>query len=204
MKRCRLAVVATLAVGLVVAPALAQVDGVRSLPPGCRVGGQVVVGLDLQVGAEAPNGVIVVERLPAGWTLSSATPPPNSYNTATRELRWVFYGGAVNDQALDIQYTVVAGAEAVPFEGTILFNDPSGTAQVSAIRGDSTCPVAVSCAGDCDGNRTVTIDEVIRQIAIGLGGAVVEDCSAGDANGDGTITVEEVVTAVNNALNGCP
>lgn len=60
------------------------------------------------------------------------------------------------------------------------------------------------CAGDCDGNRTVTVDEVLRQVQISLGIGLVSECQAGDADGSGSITVDEILTAVNVALDGCP
>ncbi len=59
------------------------------------------------------------------------------------------------------------------------------------------------CAGDCDGNRRVTIDELTLGIRIALGLAPVSDCSACDADGDGTVGVEEIVRAVAGALGTC-
>jgi hypothetical protein len=65
------------------------------------------------------------------------------------------------------------------------------------------------CVGDCNGNGSVTVDDLIRMVNIalelqpicpmdGMGG-----CLAGDANCNCTITVEELVQAVINVLNGC-
>jgi hypothetical protein len=65
------------------------------------------------------------------------------------------------------------------------------------------------CVGDCNGNGTVTIDDLIRMVNIaldiqpicpqdGTGG-----CLAGDTNCNCTITVEELIQAVNNVLGGC-
>lgn len=65
-------------------------------------------------------------------------------------------------------------------------------------------PTVSVCAGDCDGNRTVTVDEVLRQVQISLGIGLVSECQAGDADGSGSITVDEILTAVNVALDGCP
>lgn len=59
------------------------------------------------------------------------------------------------------------------------------------------------CAGDCNGDEDVTIDELIRMVNIALGTAEVGQCSAGDGNGDGEITIDEIVRAVNVALGGC-
>ncbi len=82
-----------------------------------------------------------------------------------------------------------------------------GTPQPTATPGSQT-PSPTSgpseCVGDCNSDRTVTVDEIITMVNIALGNAPVTDCEAGDANLDGQITVDEIVTAVNNALNGCP
>jgi len=61
-----------------------------------------------------------------------------------------------------------------------------------------------ACVGDCSGDGTVTVNELIQMVNIALGNAPVAACSAGDANGDGAITVNEIVAGVNSALNGCP
>jgi hypothetical protein len=59
------------------------------------------------------------------------------------------------------------------------------------------------CSGDCDGGKTVTVDEILTLVNIALGNAQVTACTAGDANHDGAITVDEILAAVNKALNGC-
>ena len=63
-------------------------------------------------------------------------------------------------------------------------------------------PIAVSCVGDCSGNRTVTIDELVEGVNILLGNATLDQCSAFDCNHNGHVTIDCVVTAVNNALSG--
>jgi hypothetical protein len=59
------------------------------------------------------------------------------------------------------------------------------------------------CAGDCNGDGQVTVDEILTMVNIALGNTPVTACEAGDANHDGQITVDEILAAVNNALNGC-
>jgi hypothetical protein len=61
-----------------------------------------------------------------------------------------------------------------------------------------------SCLGDCNGDKQVTVNELITMVNIALGTAQLPTCSAGDTNGDATITVNEIIGAVNNALNSCP
>lgn len=65
------------------------------------------------------------------------------------------------------------------------------------------CPQTATCVGDCDGDGSVTVDEIVRGVNIALGMSPVDDCPALDADGSESVTVDEVVTAVNNALNGC-
>jgi len=62
---------------------------------------------------------------------------------------------------------------------------------------------AQACIGDCDGDGTVTVDEVVRGINITLGEAT-ESCPAFDADTDGVVTIDELVAGVNNVLTGCP
>lgn len=76
---------------------------------------------------------------------------------------------------------------------------PSPTVAVSAT------PTAVSpCVGDCDGSNAVTVDEIVRAVAIALGTVGVEACRRVDRDEDGAVTVDEVLAAVNLALQGCP
>ncbi|MGH7787557.1 MAG: penicillin acylase family protein, partial [Candidatus Binatia bacterium] len=61
---------------------------------------------------------------------------------------------------------------------------------------------APHCVADCDNDRAITIDELLRMVSITLG-APVSLCASADANGDGAIDVTELVRAVNAALLGC-
>lgn len=66
-------------------------------------------------------------------------------------------------------------------------------------------PVAAQpCVGDCNGNGTVGIDELITGVRIALGDAPLASCPVFDANGDGTLGIDELVRGVGAALNGCP
>lgn len=60
-----------------------------------------------------------------------------------------------------------------------------------------------TCTGDCNGDRTVSIEELITGVNIALGALPLSQCRAFDANGDGQITIDELVDATNRALNGC-
>ena len=58
-----------------------------------------------------------------------------------------------------------------------------------------------TCAGDCDGDRSVTIDEVITSVRLALGESGA--CDAADRDRDGAVTIAELVAAVGTALSGC-
>jgi hypothetical protein len=62
---------------------------------------------------------------------------------------------------------------------------------------------AALCAGDCNDDGRVTINELIRGVNIALGRAAIDDCPSFDPNLDGRVTIGELIRAVNNALNGC-
>lgn len=60
-----------------------------------------------------------------------------------------------------------------------------------------------ACAGDCNGDRQVTVNELIVMVNVALEATPASQCEAGDVNGDGKITVEEIVAAADNAISGC-
>jgi hypothetical protein len=74
---------------------------------------------------------------------------------------------------------------------------------ISILRNTGT-PPSPSCVGDCNGDGTVSINELIVGVNIALGTFSVDECVAFDANGDGMVGINELIQAVNNALGGCP
>lgn len=64
-------------------------------------------------------------------------------------------------------------------------------------------PTTAMCAGDCNNNGVVTVDELLTLVNIALGNAAVGTCLAGDANHDMHITIDELLAAVHNALTDC-
>jgi hypothetical protein len=63
--------------------------------------------------------------------------------------------------------------------------------------------VPTVCQGDCDGNRYVTIDELIIAVRIALGQAPLESCSAINVDNSGTVVINALVGALVHALEGC-
>jgi len=70
---------------------------------------------------------------------------------------------------------------------------PPASAEIAA----STCP------GDCNGNGTTTIDELLTGVRIALGDVSVDVCSAMDERHDGHVDVADLVAAVQTTLAGC-
>lgn len=62
---------------------------------------------------------------------------------------------------------------------------------------------ALACTGDCNGDGSVSVDEILLAVSISLGERPIAACRAGDANSDGTVTVEELVVMVDAALSSC-
>ena len=61
----------------------------------------------------------------------------------------------------------------------------------------------LACDGDCDGNGTISIDELVLGVQIALDGTDVGRCAALDLDHDGQVSVSELIAAVDAALNGC-
>ncbi|HVM96809.1 MAG TPA: trypsin-like serine protease [Candidatus Acidoferrales bacterium] len=76
-----------------------------------------------------------------------------------------------------------------------------GTFQVTATTYSTS--IVAACPGDCNGDGTVTVDEVLEGVRILLGDADMSVCPVLDSNGDGVITVDELLASVSSLLNGC-
>jgi hypothetical protein len=72
--------------------------------------------------------------------------------------------------------------------------EPSSTPEPSPTAGPA-------CVGDCDGDGTVAINELIRGVGIALGSATLEVCPSLDTDNDGSVAINELVRAVNAALS---
>lgn len=94
--------------------------------------------------------------------------------------------------------------------------DSSGIATIELVAAEPTptatptsrTPVATptgpsTCVADCNGDRTVSIAELIAVVNIALGNRALSTCEVGDVNRDGTVSISELITAVGRALRGC-
>lgn len=62
----------------------------------------------------------------------------------------------------------------------------------------------MACAGDCNGDRRVSIADLTQVLTILIQSAPLAGCPAADADGNGVLTINDVIAAVNAALYGCP
>jgi len=64
---------------------------------------------------------------------------------------------------------------------------------------------AIACIGDCDGDGTVTVGEVVKGVNMALGSLPTTACAAFDISSSGPpVAISQLVTAVNDLLDGCP
>ncbi len=64
-------------------------------------------------------------------------------------------------------------------------------------------PAGAQCVGDCNGDGSVTINELITGVNIALGSSPITACPSFDSSGDGTVAINELIIGVNNALGTC-
>jgi len=60
-----------------------------------------------------------------------------------------------------------------------------------------------SCAGDCNRDEQVTVDEILTGVSIALGSISLAECEAFDGNGDEQVSVDELIGAIDASLIGC-
>jgi hypothetical protein len=120
--------------------------------------------------------------------------------------------GFVNAEST-IQYCAfVSPAFAFGAGDTVLavrLRDVSGTVgppsqMVLRVLGPPPTPTRLpSCAGDCDRDGRVSVDELIQSVAVALSAAPLEGCEAADVDGDGAVAIDELTAAVRAAMAGC-
>ncbi len=134
------------------------------------------------------SGEIVVLKLKAAAGVAQGTVVPLHAFSALDASKPQFAANlSIGDQsACDVTASGTASA--------VTFDDGAFTVGVPPI----------GCAGDCNGDGSVAINELITGVNIALGSAQVSSCPSFDVNGDGNVAINELIAAVNNALNGCP
>jgi len=160
----------------------------------------------------ATNPVFPSRGICAPGTPGASPTPSQAAATPTRTTApaTATIAAATNTPALATATRTTAPATATAAAGTPTASRPPATSTPSGIpptptgAAETPTPGASSCVGDCNGDDTVTISELISQVNIALGRADLSRCPAGDGNMDGRIAINELIRATANALNGCP
>jgi hypothetical protein len=121
-----------------------------------------------------------------------------------------------SDAGIDaVSEAVEAANAATTFEG--LSVEQANTLATTTATNDSTVqmtlqdnqftptPTAtpIRCVGDCDGNGSVSIDELLQGVTIALDSLPLSACPQFDVDDSGTVTVNELTIAINNTLGSC-
>ena len=65
-------------------------------------------------------------------------------------------------------------------------------------------PTPLPCAGDCNRDGAIGIDELVAAVNEALGRSRSDACPSFDQDGDGMVSIAEIVSLVVSALQGCP
>jgi hypothetical protein len=82
---------------------------------------------------------------------------------------------------------------------------PSTVTATAAVLDTSTATPAppTGCAGDCDADGAITVNEIVVLVGIALEQTPIGACTAGNTDGNQRITIDEILAALNWALDGC-
>lgn len=149
---------------------------------------------------------VTASATPTPTTTPTATPTATDTATATATDTATATATATDTATMTPTDTATATATETATATATATDSPTMTATATATASETPANTAtatpVPCAGDCDGNGEVTVNDLITMVnnALGNGGT----CPVGDLDGSGDIAVNEIVTAVGAALNGCP
>jgi hypothetical protein len=111
-----------------------------------------------------------------------------------------------DDEGIDAVIAAVEQANAATaFDGLTVAaaNDLAETTAANDPNVQMVLASAKRCAGDCDGSRSVGVNELVRGVNIALGNAPLSTCPAFDRDDSQTVSIGELIGAVNRSLNGC-
>jgi transcriptional regulator with XRE-family HTH domain len=142
------------------APAVPTLE--RKLPRYAAPGEIVPVQLRISRWDSTATGLIIKERLPAGWRLVASLPPASTPRGRTDEVKWLIPSGS---GLVTIFYTVQVSPAAVlkstaVFDGEIVARD-AGTTRKGSCGGDRTVDVAGVHWADRNGDGRIDDDEIM-------------------------------------------
>lgn len=199
---------------------MVRFEGPTQVDPGAEVTYAFVVtsqapGVQIQAGfnvAASAGDLIVVsgqsEKLLTNLATSTKelthTGPKD--NDANHEASWQFTWRA---PSIPGQYVLFGAGNSVDASSTPDGDEAAITMLMINVGDAAPTPTPTvtpgpgGCAGDCNGDGAVAVNELISAVNIALGTAQVTVCAACDTNHDLMISIGELVGAVSRALNGC-
>lgn len=167
----------------------------------------------MPAGSNLPEAVAITR---SGGTVYIASHEPTLGRGAVTFVDAV--DGAVVDQ---IGVGLVPEALALSADESILYVANTGSGSVSIVdtasrrvtgtlevgggpMGLAATRIAASfCAGDCNADARVRVNELVRAVGIALGEAALGVCEESDVDGDGRVHISELIQSVRAAIDGC-
>ncbi len=172
-----------------------------SLPPG--------------LGIDSPTGVLSGTPTAAGEFSFTISATDADAVQVTKAYTMIIAGGepiataTSTPETPNATATVTATATATPTLSVTPLSSATATASPTLIATGSptasataTAPVP-ACAGDCNGDGRVLVNELIGGVNIALDNAALDTCPSFDRDGNGGVSIDELITAVVNAQTGC-
>jgi len=100
-------------------------------------------------------------------------------------------------------YAIVVTADMPTPTATPSPTDTSAPPSATPTTTPTTTNTPVQCAGDCDHDGVVTVDEIMTGTSIALQLMPHSACPEADVNNDGSVTVDELIAAMNAATGSC-
>ena len=159
--------------------------------------GEQLIGAELTHTAPKPNTDNV-----AGWDFSWTAPTTSGPATLFGAGNSVNLNGQNSGDRASATTFAVMVVEAVTPTPTATPVPPGSTNTPVATRTRGT--PGGPCAGDCNSDGTVAVNELVLGVSVALGTSGTDVCVAMDGNTDGQVAISELIAAVASLLDGCP
>lgn len=146
---------------------------------------------------------------PQNITVVPSNGPAGSRVVVSGQCYWLHSGGGGEIDFDDISLGSVHGGQGGDYAGVFQIpEDAAPGAHAIALVQNGTrqlAPFVVSAAvvlyrGDCNTDGTISVDELVRGVAIALGVIGLDTCPSLDVNADGAVTIDELIRAVDRSF----